>query len=386
MGPMGAFFYVIFGGMGMVLKKTDLLLFELLRFALDTTGELQCFAEAPTDAQWKAIYDLAKRQCVRGVAFSGIKKLPEDKRPARAMLLRWSLDAEAIAGKNKLMNQEAARLTQIFDGAGRKNAILKGQANARLYPDVLSRQAGDIDIWVEGGRKSVSDLLYKLDLLNAETDDHAYSLHHIHLPKNKDDITVEVHFRPASGIPFRNGSLQKFMTEEIAKAEMVPEGFYSPSIKFALVMQLAHLQQHFYSEGVGLRQYIDYLMLLRHSTESDRNAAVAIMKRLSMMRACGAVMWLLQQVFGLERDLMLCEPDRWRGERLLKLALTDGNFGQYKAVPKPKNVFVRWYKDRVRTLKWLPFDPVNVVFKELKYWRATISLIPRRIKRRKIAL
>ena len=386
MGPMGAFFYVIFGGMGMVLKKTDLLLFDLLRFALDTTGELQCFAEAPTDAQWKAIYELAKRQCVRGVAFSGIKKLPEDKRPARAMLLRWSLDAEAIAGKNKLMNQEAARLTQIFDGAGRKNAILKGQANARLYPDVLSRQAGDIDIWVDGGRKSVSELLYKLDLLNAETDDHAYSLHHIHLPKNKDDITVEVHFRPASGIPFRNGSLQKFMTEEIAKAEMVPEGFYSPSIKFALVMQLAHLQQHFYSEGVGLRQYIDYLTLLRHSTESDRNAAVAIMKRLSMMRACGAVMWLLQQVFGLERDLMLCEPDRWRGERLLKLALTDGNFGQYKVVPKPKNVFVRWYKDRVRTLKWLPFDPVNVVFKELKYWRATISLIPRRIKRRRIAL
>ena len=386
MGPMGAFFYVIFGGMGMVLKKTDLLLFELLRFALDTTGELQCFAEAPTDAQWKAIYELAKRQCVRGVAFSGIKKLPENKRPARAMLLRWSLDAEAIAGKNKLMNQEAARLTQIFDGAGRKNAILKGQANARLYPDVLSRQAGDIDIWVEGGRKSVSELLYKLDLLNAETDDHAYSLHHIHLPKNKDDITVEVHFRPASGIPFRNGSLQKFMTEEIAKAEMVPEGFYSPSIKFALVMQLAHLQQHFYSEGVGLRQYIDYLMLLRHSTESDRNAAVAIMKRLGMMRACGAVMWLLQQVFGLERDLMLCEPCRWRGERLLKLALTDGNFGQYKAVPKPKNVFVRWYKDRVRTLKWLPFDPLNVVFKELKYWRATISLIPKRIKRRRIAL
>ena len=384
MGPMGAFFYVIFGGMGMVLKKTDLLLFELLRFALDTTGELQCFAEAPTDAQWKAIYELAKRQCVRGVAFSGIKKLPEDKRPARAMLLRWSLDAEAIAGKNKLMNQEAARLTQIFDGAGRKNAILKGQANARLYPDVLSRQAGDIDIWVEGGRKNVSELLYKLNLLNAETDDHAYSLHHIHLPETKDGIAVEVHFKPASGIPFRNGALQEFLNEEIRKAEKVPEGFYSPSIKFALLMQMAHLQQHFYSGGLGLRQYMDYLMLLRHSTESDRSAAVAIMKRLSMMRACGAVMWLLQQVFGLEQNLMLCAPDRRRGERLLKLALAFGNFGQYKS--KPKNVFVRWYKDRLQALSWLPFDPVNAVFKELKYWRATISLIPKRIKRRRVAL
>ena len=370
--------------MGMVLKKTDKLLFELLRFALDTTGELQCFKEAPSDAQWKVIYELAKRQCVRGVAFSGIKKLPEDKRPARALLLRWSLDAEAIAGKNKLMDQEGARLTQIFDAAGYKNAILKGQANARLYPDVFSRQAGDIDIWVEGGRKNVSELLYKLDLLNAETDDHAYSLHHIHLPETKDGIAVEVHFKPASGIPFRNGALQEFLNEEIRKAEKVPEGFYSPSIKFALLMQMAHLQQHFYSGGLGLRQYMDYLMLLRHSNESDRNAAVTVMKRLSMMRACGAVMWLLQQVFGLEQGLMLCAPDRRRGERLLKLALAFGNFGQYKS--KPKNVFVRWYKDRLQALSWLPFDPVNAIFKELKYWRATISLIPKRIKRRRIAL
>ena len=381
---MGVFFYFIFTRMGMVLKKTDKLLFELLRFALDTTGELQCFKEAPSDAQWKVIYELAKRQCVRGVAFSGIKKLPENVRPARALLLRWSLDAEAIAGKNKLMDQEGARLTQIFEGAGRKNAILKGQANARLYPDVLSRQAGDIDIWVEGGRKNVSELLYKLDLLNAETDDHAYSLHHIHLPETKDGIAVEVHFKPASGIPFRNGALQEFLNEEIRKAEKVPEGFYSPSIKFALLMQMAHLQQHFYSGGLGLRQYMDYLMLLRHSTESDRSAAVAVMKRLSMMRACGAVMWLLQQVFGLEQGLMLCAPDRGRGERLLKLALAFGNFGQYKS--KPKNVFVRWYKDRLQALSWLPFDPVNAIFKELKYWRATISLIPKRVKRRRIAL
>lgn len=370
--------------MGLVLKKTDKLLFELLRFALDTTGKLQGLEEAPSEEEWKAVYNLARRQSVLGVAFSGIKKLPEKYRPARALLLRWSLDAEAIAGKNVLMNQEAARLTQVFECAGRKNAVLKGQANARLYPDVYARQPGDIDLWVEGGRDSVQTLLLDLKLMAEKEESSAQ--HHIHLPANKDGIVVEVHFKPASGIPFRNGALQKFLNEEIRKAEMVPEGFYSPSIKFALVMQMAHLQQHFYSGGLGFRQYTDYLMLLRHSTEGDRNAAVDVMKNLSMMRACGAVMWLLQEVFGLKRDLMLCAPDCKRGERLLKLALSGGNFGQYKAVPKPKNVFVRWFKDRMQAITWLTFDPVNAVFKELKYWRATISLIPLRIKRRRIAL
>ena len=372
--------------MGLALKKTDLLLFELLRLALDTAAQSQELEEVPSEEDWKAIYKLAKCQSVLGVVFNAIKKLPENFRPARALLLRWSMDAEGTAGMNKLLNLEAARLTKIFDGAGCKNAVLKGPANARLYPDPLSRQCGDIDIWVEGSRKEVSALLYRLNLLNADTDDHAYSQHHIHLPKNKDGVTVEVHFKPASGIPFRNGSLQIFLNEEIRKAELVPEGFYSPSIKFALVMQLAHLQQHFYAGGLGFRQYTDYLMLLKHSTDDDKNVALAVMKRLGMMRACGAVMWVLQMVYGLEREQMLCAPDRWRGERLLAVALKGGNFGQHKEVPKPKNVFVRWFKDRVNALTWLPFDPINAIFKELRYWRATISLIPTRIKRRRIAL
>ena len=108
---------------------------------------------------------------------------------------------------------------------------------------------------------------------------------------------------------------------------MVPEGFYSPSILFALVMQLVHIQHHFLVGGLGLRQYMDYMVLLRHSTESERKSVMAVMNQLFMGRACGAVMWVLQEVFGLDRNLMLCEPCRWRGERLLKLALDGGNDG-----------------------------------------------------------
>jgi hypothetical protein len=98
-------------------------------------------------------------------------------------------------------------------------------------------------------------------------------------------------------------------------------------------------------------------------------------------------MWMLEEIFGLDRDLMLCPPDAWRGKKLMKLALDGGNFGQYDPKHQSRiNVFVRWFKDRLRALSWIPFDPINAIFKELKYWRATISVIPLRIKRRKIAL
>lgn len=361
------------------------ILFDLLRLALDS-GENQA-NRVPihlTSKQWERLFFEAKRQSVLDVVFSAINKLPKDERPPKPILVCWAAHAEATADMNRRMNQEAMRLTEIFHKMGRRTAVLKGAANARLYPDPLSRQCGDIDFWVEGGRKSVESLLLDLKLLPEP--EISASQHHIHLPKNADGVVVEVHFRPASGIPFRNEKLQNFLNEEILKSELVPEGFYSPTIKFALVMQLSHLQQHFFSKGLGLRQYMDYFVLLQHSTDIDRSEVAAVIKSLCMGKACAAVMWLLGEVFGLERERMLCAPDAWRGKKLLNLAFKGGNFGQHDLNRSKHNVFVRWFNDRLRTLRWLPFDPVNIFIKELKYWRLTLSLIPLRIKRRRIAL
>ena len=370
--------------MGVPSQKTVQLLSALLRLGL---GALQADVDFPQQLEpeeWTRLYSLAKQQSVLGIAFAGVERLPKESRPPMPFLLRWATEVEAIRGMNTLMNREAHRLTQLFENVGRKNAILKGQANARLYPDPGLRQSGDIDIWVEGGRDSINKMLVEMGLVSAKDLEYGRFLHHAHLERNKDGIMAEVHYRPASGNPYKSRGLQDFLNNEILNAELVPEGFYAPSIKFALVMQLSHLQQHFYNGGLGFRQYIDYFVLLKNSTVEVRREVSGVMKSLGMLRACSAVMWVLQQVLGLERDLMLCAPCAWRGRRLLRLALVGGNFGKYRQ--KPRNVFVRWFRDRRQALSWLPFDPMNAIFKELKYWRATLYLMPLRVKRRRIGL
>ena len=357
-------------------------LFRLLRIGLDVpdvSGDFRLDLQA-----WTSLYSLAKQQSVLGIAFAGIEKLPKESRPPMQLLMRWATEVEAIRGMNTLMNREARRLTQLFENVGRKNATLKGQANARLYPDPGLRQSGDIDIWVEGGRDSINRLLVDMGMIEKSALEFGRFWHHAHLERTKEGIMAEVHYRPASGNPYKSQELQDFLNREILSAQMVPEGFYAPSIKFALVMQLSHLQQHFYSGGLGLRQYIDYYILLKSSTAEVRREVSGAMKRLGMLHACSAVMWVLQQVLGLERDLMLCAPCAWRGRRLLRLALVGGNFGKYRQ--KPRNVFVRWFRDRRQALSWLPFDPMNAIFKELKYWRHTLYLMPLRVKRRRIGL
>ena len=360
-------------------------LFEFLRLAAGAEVNADHSPVNLSAEEWQNIYEEAKRQSVLDVVFTVVSKLPKEELPPRPLLMCWAVHAEATKDMNKRINQEAARLTELFNRAGRRTAVLKGAANARLYPDPFSRQCGDIDLWIEGGRKSVEKCLLEMNL-HPEVEGNVVA-HHVHLPENADGIIVEAHFKPALGIPFKDGVFQKYLNKEILNAELVPEGFYSPSIKFALVMQLAHLQQHFFTGGLGLRQYMDYFILLQHSTEQDRQQAFDVMDLLYMNKACGAVMWLLGEVFGLKRERMLCAPDEWRGKKLLKQAMDGGNFGKFALKSrKHRNVFVRWLFDRLHRLQWLPFDPINVFFIELRYWRQTISLIPLRIKRRKVAL
>lgn len=362
------------------MRPLDEALFAILRLAL---GASQDFLFDLDASQWRTLCSMAKQQSLMGVAYDGISKLPKEKRPPMELTLQWSCVAESIRGVNWKMNREAARITRLFEEHGRRSVILKGQANARLYPNPLARQAGDIDIWIPGGFRSVVDFLKGLGLILSDKDLQGI-FHHVEM-HGEDGIPVEVHYKPASGIPFRDGEFQKFLLDEVKSATLVPEGFYAPSIKFALVMQLAHLQQHFFSKGLGLRQYMDYYMLLLHSTEEDRREVAAVMKRLSMLRACAGVMWVLGHVFALEQEKMLCLPDEWRGRRLLRQVLEGGNFGQYGKEFRLRGV-PRWFNDRLRMLRWLSFDPVNVLFKELRYWRATIFLIPLRIKKREFFL
>lgn len=354
--------------------------YKILQVAL---GATQDFLFTLSAEEWQKLHVMAKQQSVLGIVYDGIARLPKEKRPPMELTLRWSCVAESIRGMNEKMNREAARITRLFENHGRRSVILKGQANARLYPNPLARQAGDIDIWIPGGFKGVVEFLKEHGLISDEKNLRGI-FHHVEM-LGEDGIPIEVHYKPASGIPFRDGEFQKFLLDEVGGATLVPEGFYSPTIKFALVMQLAHLQQHFFSKGLGLRQYMDYYMLLLHSTEEDRREVAAVMKRLSMMRACGGVMWVLGRVFALEQEKMLCLPDAWRGRRLLRQVLEGGNFGQYGKEYRLRGV-PRWFNDRLRMLRWLSFDPVNVLFKELRYWRATLFLIPARIRKRELFL
>lgn len=363
--------------------------FALVRAALKGGG--QEMAPTPmtvTDEAWQRLYVMARQQSLLGLLFTvtGRMQMPQ------SVAISWLSDAEQIRGLNQLQNNEAARLTRLFADKGRRSAILKGQANARLYPDPLSRQPGDIDIWVEGGRESVMALLAMpemgFDFQHPLSSVHYY--HHVHLPPNEKGVSVEVHFRPSSGNfnPFTNRRLQKWLEKELRmpnSQQQVEQGFNVPSTRFALVMQLAHIQRHFLSSGIGLRQICDYYFLLTTSTEEDRSVVVPLLRSFGLHRGAGALMWVLCERLGLDGLLSLCKVDNRRGEWMYDAIMTGGNFGRY--APREQDpTLVRFAKSRWHRLKMMRFDFWEVLWMEIRYWQTIFRTIPTRIKYRKISL
>jgi hypothetical protein len=366
--------------------KTQDILFSLLRQALGTERGKSLPVLDAND--WPDVYQLAKEQFVSGIAYETVKQLSGEQCPPEELQFLWTGEAEHTKGKNFLLNEEAERLTKLFTQEGRRTAILKGQANARLYPNPYSRQCGDIDLWVEGGRKSVSKLLVKMELIEQKDLKTETSYHHIHLPKNDQGVEVEIHFRPSSGNynPFTNRPLQKYLEAEILKSELCPKGFCVPSMLFALIMQMAHIQRHYLDGGIGLRQLVDYHVLLTKATQEERDSVSPLLKRMGLRHTAGAVMWVLGEVTHLPESLMLMEPDKKRGCKMLDDMLEDGNLGLYAKWKKTDSDINFFFRKEKQYMRRLTFAPMEVIWMEVSHWGDILRRLPERIRRGRLSL
>ena len=369
------------------------LFFELIQVALEQREKL---SSTPSDKEWADLFTISGMQSITGVTFLALEKLHEHEQyPPINLLYEWIGISEQIKRQNAQMNHEAARLTNLFENEGHQTAILKGQANALLYPNPLSRQPGDIDIWVSGGKKKILQTLQGLNLFKGKleqydtTEDATETYHHIHLPENENGIEVEVHFRASSGNlnPVTNRRLQKYLNDEInLERTLVYDGFYVPSVKFALVMQLAHIQRHLLTEGVGLRQLMDYYYLLKSDAKNERSEVMPRLREFGLSHIAGAVMWVLKEVLGLEDKYMIAPVDEKRGNMMLSIIMEGGNFGHYNPTKKKARTWSNLVRSRFNWIKLIQFDAQEVIWGEIRFVQFFIKSLPERIRRRSWSL
>ena len=132
--------------------------FVLLRLSVDDSYTVTVDLSGD---EWIQMYGMAKKQSLVALCFRGISRLPLEKRPDEKLFDDWLIDCHLNYEANKKAYSCLASLQKWFRDRGFRSCVLKGQGNARMYPDAYIRTTGDIDLWVEGGTKNVLDLVRK---------------------------------------------------------------------------------------------------------------------------------------------------------------------------------------------------------------------------------
>ena len=242
------------------MEKQHQIFFDFLRFCIGSDSEIPSSLK---EADWQELYAIAKKQCLVGVLFDGIKKLPaEYVGMKKELLLQWMAESQMLEKANVRLNDAAIQISEWFRKKGFRTCILKGQGNALMYPNPYSRTSGDIDIWVEGEDKRV------ISFVRSISPHEKACYHHIEFPSYK-GVEVEVHYRPSFLLCFwHNRKLQKYYEsvkeEQFSHRVMLGEQgeIAIPTAEFNLIFQLTHIFSHLMNEGIGLRQLVDYYYVL----------------------------------------------------------------------------------------------------------------------------
>ena len=351
------------------------LFFEFLQVAMGNRKSLSCGIK---DADWQRLFDFCKRQALIGVGFTAVEKLHAVGVVCpTAIRMKWMALALQIERQNEKITKQCRELTKKYEHDGLQCCILKGQGNLQNYPEELRmrRMPGDIDVWcippkdgldiaVATGNKDVEYVKYRgvnavieyarmqFRLCGIDKQPRAI-YHHIDAP-SIDGTEVEIHYKPSfCRSLIRNRRMQKWFADhayECTKNKCM-YGFPVPTSSVNVVYQMCHLFNHYFHEGIGLRQLMDYYYTLKiwhndleekkelesrgmlieghGSAVMSKEEVMAVLRSFGMKKFASAVMYVLHEVFAIPTNYYICEPNEKEGRKLLEEIMKGGNFGQY---------------------------------------------------------
>ena len=302
---------------------TDLF-FALVRCGI---GKENSLPYSPTPEKWRNLFEMAKKQTLIGITFAGIEKLPSEQRPPKDIILQWYTVSESIKSTNADLNKKVTAISQKFKAEGFNNCILKGQGIARLYPNPLLRTPGDIDIWLEGEDKKI--ISYVKSIIPACSP----TYHHIDFPVTN-DVDIEIHYRPSWMCnPITDKRIQQFYTaqaNELFTCAAETEDFPVPGIAFNRIFILHHIYRHLFSEGIGVRQVLDYYFVMQQvMTKDEKTVYINQLKEFRLYKFASAITYVMQRMFAFDDTHAVVKPNKKEGEFLLHEIMTAGNFGIY---------------------------------------------------------
>lgn len=280
---------------------------------------------------WDSVLKQLNDHALMGISFAGVQRLAKQNMPPRPLLLQWIAIAEQIKQRNAVLDKSVVKVCKKLDDDGWRFCVLKGQTVARYYPMPSLRQSGDIDVWIYG-RKDGKKADRKEIIRYLERKGRKVKLCYLHADGIivDGDVSVEVHFHPSFSVsPWKNVQLQSALEKLNEPATCVISGESVPAAtyQFNRLFMLHHIYRHLFSEGIGMRQIVDYAMLLLQQSIGRDMDFEKTLKQLEMLKFAQGILWIISEILNVPQSCLYTQVDETEGRYILNEILQSGNFG-----------------------------------------------------------
>lgn len=282
---------------------------------------------------YQEVNRLAEEQAAIGLVAAGMEHVTDVKVPQEA-ILQFVGQALQMEQRNKAMNEFLAGIIDNLRKEGVYTLLLKGQGIAQCYERPLWRVSGDVDLFLSNDNyKNAVNVL--TPLANEVEEENIYTKH---IGFKIDKWDVELHGSLRSELWKRLDNMLDGVQEEIFYGGAVRSWMngstqvFMPRADEDVVYVFAHILQHFFKGGIGLRQICDWCRLLYTYRDSLNIELLKSRIRKAGIRTEWKVFATLAvDYLGMPAGYMPLYDGskKWqkKAERLLSFVLETGNFG-----------------------------------------------------------
>ena len=232
------------------MKKTTKILLTLLKSGI--YGEkIDLSKYSPiTETEWWQVYELATQQGVVALAGEGLKKVPIEILPPKALRLEWIGQITIQENRYALQRGRVRELRELWSKEGVECVELKGESVGRWYKNPSSRYSCDFDCYLSDFDKGNS--IIEKQGINVNIDFYKNSSF------TWKDLYVENHHFCT---PIRGKRRMKKLERRLQ--QLLSDFPEYPNEDFNALFLMEHAWSHFFEHAISLKHVCDWAVFRR---------------------------------------------------------------------------------------------------------------------------
>lgn len=253
-------------------------------------GHDNLYANLNWSVDWVAVKALAERQGLTAVVLDGADRLNTNSMNGLPVQQKLEWIGEVLQNYEMRYRQYEKAIGSLagwYNMHGFRMMVLKGYACSLDWPKPEHRPCGDIDIWLFGKQIEADSALGSWLKVNSSWSGIDNSHHH-HTVFEWGEFTVENHYdfinvhHHKSNVEFEK-LLKQQGEDDSHYVDVSGERLYLPSPDLHALFLLKHTMMHFASEGIVLRQLLDWgFFVEKHHKEVDWKKVLEVLDQFGM--------------------------------------------------------------------------------------------------------